>query len=99
MVKLADALPELVADIEDALIHIGRGDLAGQLREAVLERWTYDEIADTTVLHLQSPQVQEGETLSLYDELGVNLETDVHGRLRGVEVLEGKRVLSHLGKT
>ena len=96
--KLADALPDLVLDLEGALLPIGRGDLVAQLTGARLERWTYDEFADTVYLYLTSEPFErlQLDTVSLYDELGVNLETDGQGRLCGIEIMDGKRITSRL---
>ena len=97
--KLAEALPEFVNDLEGALMSLGRGDVLAQLKDAVLERWAYDEFSDTTYLQLSAVPVDRMhvEMLSLYDELGVNVDMDDHGRLVGIEVLDGKRVASLLG--
>jgi uncharacterized protein YuzE len=93
--RLADALPDLVADMEVALLHLGRADLVNQLQQALLERWTYDDFADTTYLTLRDETY--AERLSLYDELGVNVDTDDRGRVCGIEILEGKRIATRLG--
>ena len=97
-VKLADALPDLVLDMESALLAVGRADLLRQVKEASLERWTYDDFSDTAYLYLSAEPIERAklEIFSLYDECGVNLETDGRGRLCGREILDGKRVTSRL---
>ena len=96
--RLAEALPDLVLDIEGALLPIGRGDLVRQLSDAVIERWTYDDFSDTAYLYLTAEPFErlQLDTVSLYDELGVNLETDHGGRICGIEILDGKRITSRL---
>jgi hypothetical protein len=93
-VKLVDALPDLVLSLESPLAHLGRGDLIGQLQEAEILDWRYDDHADTTTLRF--PGDEPLELLSLYDEAGVNLETDERGRLVRMEVLGGKAVAEQL---
>jgi uncharacterized protein YuzE len=96
--RLAQVLPELVADMEIALVNVGRSDLVQQMKEATLARWTYDDFSDTTYLQLSAAPVDmmNVERLSLYDELGVNVDTDTSGRLCGIEILQGKHVASRL---
>ena len=95
---LVEAVPIMVLDLEGALLRIGRGDVVDQLRKVSLERWTYDETADAAYLHVCSPRnldsadenivgEKRGETVSLYDELGINLDLDDQKRLTGVEIL------------
>lgn len=90
-VPLRLALPFLVLDLEAALAHLGRGNVAVQLREVMIERWTYDELADAAYVHFCPPSraggaPPAGETVSVFDELGINLDTDSQGRLIGMEI-------------
>lgn len=107
MIALKDVLPDLLRDMESALLHIGRGDMIDPLREAAIERWTYDEFADAAYLYLRSPRTPgaagervtaaaHGETVSVYDELGINLDIDNDGRLARIEILGGKEIVARL---
>jgi hypothetical protein len=105
-VALREALPDLLLDLESALLGIGRGDMVEQLREVLVERWSYDDFADAAYLHLRSPQdpagssepaaKPDGEIVSVYDELGINLETDGRGRLASIEILGGRAIVLRL---
>lgn len=102
MIPLAHALPDLVADLEAELARLGRGDLAAQVRSARLARWTRDEFAGTVYLHLAPAGAASTgalERLSLYDELGVNVDTDSRGRPCGIEILDGARIAERLART
>ena len=95
--KLARVLPDLLSDLEGPLLHLWRGDLVDQLRDATLERWSYDDFADATYLFLGP--TASSERLSLYDELGVNVDTDDRGRVCGLEILDGRAIAKRLEKS
>ena len=105
---LVESLPDLVLDLESPLLRIGRADVVDQLREVEIERWTYDEFADAVYLYLRSPRdvnmvdeivvdAKHGETVSVYDDLGINLDLDNHRRLTGMEILDGRAIAARLG--
>ncbi len=104
MVTLRAALPFLALELESALVHIGRGDVADQVRVAMVERWTYDEVSNAAYLHLRMPDAvnggngkeEPGDAVSVYDELGVVLDTNSRGQLSGLEVLDGKAIIAQL---
>jgi uncharacterized protein YuzE len=96
-VKLAQALPELLEGLEGALLHLGRGVLVIQLKQAALERWTYDDFSDTTYLVLGP--AASSERLSLYDEIGVNVDTDDRGQVCGLEILNGRAIATRLERS
>ena len=107
MSALVAVLPDLVRDLESALLRIGRGDVVDQLREVEIERWTYDDFADAVYLYLRpsaTPSAESekmggdtGETVSVYDDLGATLELDQHRRLTGIEILEARALALQLG--
>jgi len=94
--RLSQALPDLVLDIENALVRLGRADLGRQLTQVDVSSWAYDDFADTVYLKFGAADVRYAERFSLYDELGVNLDTDDRGRLCGLEILEGKPIAALL---
>lgn len=97
---LFESLPELVGDVEGALIRLGRGNIADQLRSATLVAWTFDDFAQATYLHLtptQDPSAIE-ETVSLYDDVPVTVDLDGRGRILGLDVVGYEEPLSRLRK-
>jgi hypothetical protein len=95
---LSEALPELVADVVGALVREGRGDVADQLPDAVLRAWSFDEFAQATYLHLGSatdPGAVE-ETISFYDDIGVNVDLDRQNNVLRLEVFGYEQSLARL---
>jgi uncharacterized protein YuzE len=99
-VTLFESLPELVYDIEAALVRLGRGRIADQLREAPLVDWSADDFAGSTYLALRDaidPRAV-GEVISLQEEIGVSLDLDGSSRVMGIEVWGYEDFLARLRK-
>src|SRR5258708_34252960 len=45
--KLIETLPLLTREMQSALLQIGRGDIVDQLREAIVDRWEFDDFANS----------------------------------------------------
>jgi hypothetical protein len=98
-VSLFETLPELVYDIESALVRLGRGKVADQLREAPLAHWSHDDFAKSTRLEL-GPAIEPSavaEVISLDDDIGVCLDLDAAGRIAAIEVTGYEEYLARLG--
>lgn len=97
MLALFDTLPELVADVESALLRIGQGRIAEQLREATVYAWTFDDFSQSTYLQLASsaPEVV-AQTIPLDDDIGVCVDLDAGDRVVGLEVMGYEDILARL---
>jgi uncharacterized protein YuzE len=70
----------------------------------MIGRWSYDENADAAYLELQLPGASgatvaadaPGDKVSVFEELGIVLDTDARGRLTGMEILGGRAVIAQL---
>ena len=96
--NLFEVLPELVHDIAAALVRLGRGKLAEQLREVPLASWDYDEFARSTYLATRAPidPLEAGEVISLQEEIGVSVDLDARGIVVGIEVAGYEDILARL---
>ncbi len=96
--SLAALFPELAADVEGALVRLGRGDLADRVREAPIVAWHRDEFVQATELHVVAAREPGSgdSTVSLLDETGVSLELDAAGNLVRLDVYGYEDVLARL---
>lgn len=85
---LFEALPDLAHDVWSALIREGRGRIADQLRDTPLVSFDFDEFAHMTYLWCTATR-EAGmvkETISFFEDLGVNVDIDNADRIVGLEV-------------
>jgi hypothetical protein len=106
MPLLEKVLPELAVDLHGALVRLGRGAVADQLREVAIEGWSYDEAADVATIHVRAEgdaaaagdgAFEAGETISLFDELGIDVVTDARGKPRAIEIVSAEHFVARLG--
>jgi hypothetical protein len=96
---LIETLPELVADMESALVRLGRGKVADQLPMLELVSWRFDDFAQSTYLaFVAADPPAVGEVVSLADEIGVSIDLDAGGRVIGLDVAGYEDFLARLGE-
>ena len=99
MARIADILPELIAQIRNELIADGRIDIADQLNELAIARWTHDRAGHAVYIYLSGQRslnlveetvigTRHGECIGIHGCDGlVVLDTDNFKRVTGIEVL------------
>jgi uncharacterized protein YuzE len=98
MSSLVQAFPSLTRELLQALRDEGLASLAKQVDQAVIHRVTFDEAANAAYIYVRPSRelnvvdtnivgVRHGETIEVKTQYWTNLDTDNHGRLMGVEVL------------
>jgi uncharacterized protein YuzE len=106
-VKLFEALPEFSAELWASLVKAGHKDLAAQIADVEIERYTYDASCNAAYIYIQSPRAQNvvekniigvrhGETIPVEHPYWVNMDTDNFGHLTGIELLNGGEVARRL---
>ncbi len=108
MSRIGDVLPEFVAEVVSSLSCLGHSDLADQLPELELERWTHDPSLDAVYLYLSGQRhldiveenvigIQPGDSIEVKDIDGlVVVDTDHFNRIKGIEVLWRKDLVGLL---
>jgi uncharacterized protein YuzE len=104
MLTLAEALPAFVAEVEASISSEGRGELALQLAQAIIERCTYEPEDDAAYIYLIAPSNARpacasppvAETLLFYSTHGYNVDLDHEGNLFGIELLDRPDVVRML---
>jgi hypothetical protein len=105
---LVELVPEFVAELEAALRVVGHTELSAEVPLAELDRWAFDESCDAVYLYVSAGRelnaieksiigVKHGQTIPVGHRYWVNVDTDNFGRLRGIEVLNGRELAAKLG--
>ena len=105
--KLFEALPEFSAELWASLVKADHKDLAAQIADVEIERYTYDASCNAAYVYIQSPRdpnvvekniigVRHTKTISVEHPYWVTVATDNFGRLTGIELLNGGEVARRL---
>jgi hypothetical protein len=106
---LAEAIPDFADEIGGLLRAKGRDDLAAQLADVGIARWTSDRAVAAAYIYIESPRklnvveqniigVRQGETIALAGKHWVNVDVDKFGRLAGIELLNPGDIPGRLAK-
>jgi hypothetical protein len=94
MLKLKDVVPQLVVQLSASLAQRGRAALVTPLESASVSRCTFSDDPDVGYIYLFREQVSPlfanlaapvAETISFWDEYGLNVDIDHEGQLFGIE--------------
>ena len=96
MTRLADLVPEFVAELEGALEGEGRAALASQLRDAELERCAFDRELGAGYLHLRGAASPAAEKVSFREPHWFGVELEAAGRVRGIVLFSRDEVFARL---
>lgn len=94
MARLADLVPDFVAEVERALAGEGRADLASQLRDAEVERVTFDRELGAGYVHFRRATV--AEKVSFREPHWFGVEIDGDGKVLGIELFSRDAVFAQL---
>ena len=72
MPTLGDVLPDLAEELAAALRTSGRDDLAAQLGEVEVDRWTHDTSCNAAYIYLTDRALDSGRDTDMLDQ-AVNL--------------------------
>ena len=110
MTRIADAVPDLIAEIQRFLVGEGQNDIADQFDDLALSRWTYDATVDALYVYLTGQRsinaveqnvigTRHGECIEIrHCEGTVVLDTDNFNRVTGIEILNRKDIKKKLEK-
>ena len=96
MTRLADIVPDFVAELEGALSGSGRAALASKLRNAEVERCTFDREQGAGYIYLRGATPPAAETFSFREPHWFGVEVDHDGRLHGIDLFSRDEVFARL---